>query len=197
MKRYLAIVAALLLLGLFSRGNAASAQELESLVGNWRGDYLINAPARKVRAAIIPLPEGEALSPLGACVNCAPIMTQRLVLLFPPAPGAEADESRIIIPLPASIRTEKGALPLDAEAERLLKDESLFCQGELDDSEQKMLSMLLLVFQMKFKTYRALPLFVGPVTSPARLEKTIAALLQDRNTFLISFLSACWQRIPL
>ena len=165
----------------------ASWQELERQVGTWRGDFLINAPARRVRCAILPFAlDGDAL-PLGALVNAASNQTTRLVVLFPPEKQSDSKEARIIIPDMESVKTEGGDVPLDgAVITQLLQNPYRFCKGKLDSGEQAALLRMASVFQIKFRRYKLLPLFIGNETPQDTVKALTAQLMRERNTLVVA-----------
>ena len=165
----------------------ASWQELERQVGAWRGDFLINAPARRVRCAILPFStDGDAL-PLGALVNASSNQTTRLVVLFPPEKQSDSKEARIIIPDMESVKTEGGDVPLDGDIiTQLLQNPYRFCKGKLDADEQAALLRMASVFQIKFRRYKLLPLFIGNETPQDMVKALAAQLMKERNTLVVA-----------
>ena len=164
-------------------------QTFEEKVGAWLGETMMKSPDRRVRLIVLPGGNMEKCGRAwGAAAKCLPIRTEHLFLLL--APAADSTESRLIIPELDGLHFENNAVPLDTTLIEKLKQQHprTVVSGKMNEAGLSRLSQLASVFQVKLRSYRIVPVFLGGHTDVKLVEQLLQPFLQEGNSVVVSML---------
>ena len=164
-------------------------QTFEEKVGAWLGETMMKSPDRQVRLIVLPGGNMEKCGRAwGAAAKCLPIRTEHLFLLIAPAP--DSTEARLIIPELEGLHFESNAVPLDAALIEKLKQQHprTVVSGKMNESGLTRLSQLASVFQVKLRSYRIVPVFLGGYTDVKQVEQLLLPYVQDGNSVVAAMM---------
>ena len=161
----------------------------EEKVGGWLGETMMKSPERRVHLLVLPGGNFEKCGrSWGAATKCLPIQTENLFLLLAPSEGST--ESRVIIPELEGLHFENTAVPLATILIDKLKREHsrTVVSGKMNEAGLSRLSQLAAVFQVKLRSYRIVPIFLGGYTDVKQVEQMLLPYLKEGNSVVVSML---------
>ncbi len=161
----------------------------EEKVGGWLGETMMKLPERRVHLLVLPGGNFEKCGRAwGAAAKCLPAQTEHLFLLL--APSSDSTESRLIIPELEGLHFDNSAIPLDTALIEKLKREypRTVVSGKMNEAGLSRLSQLAAVFQVKLRSYRIVPVFLGGYTDVKQVEQMLLPCLKAGNSVVVSML---------